>query len=91
VLGNQQAWRPFFAMADIEENAGRKAAGKKEIVLSRIERITRFGALVWMQWGIVLDKVSGLVKFYLIKGLKLTIVRYRPPTPPGETVPPLKR
>jgi hypothetical protein len=49
-------------MADIEENAGRKAAGKKEIALSRIEPITRFGALVWM-WGIVLDKVSGSIKF----------------------------
>ena len=43
---------PFFAMADLEENAGRKAAGKKEIVLSRIERITRFGALVWMPSGL---------------------------------------
>ncbi|WP_413992451.1 IS66 family transposase [Labrys okinawensis] len=30
------ARRPFFAMADIEENARRKAAGKKEIVLSPI-------------------------------------------------------
>ncbi|MET4262560.1 hypothetical protein ABIC09_007540 [Bradyrhizobium sp. S3.12.5] len=28
--------RPFFAMADIEENARRKAAGKKEIPLSPI-------------------------------------------------------
>src|SRR5690349_12855671 len=32
------ARRPFFAMADIEENARRKAAGKKEIVLSPIAR-----------------------------------------------------
>jgi transposase len=30
------ARRPFFAMANIEENARRKAAGKKEIVLSPI-------------------------------------------------------
>ena len=30
------ARRPFFAMADIEENARRKAAGKKEITLSPI-------------------------------------------------------
>jgi transposase len=29
------ARRPFFAMADIEENARRKAVGKKEIPLSR--------------------------------------------------------
>jgi hypothetical protein len=28
------ARRPFFAMADIEENARRKASGKKEIALS---------------------------------------------------------
>ena len=31
------ARRPFFAMADIEENARRKAAGKKDIPLSPIE------------------------------------------------------
>jgi hypothetical protein len=67
VLGNPHARPSFFATADIEEHAGRKAAGKKEIALSRIERITRFGALVWMQWGIVLDRVSGLIKFYLFK------------------------
>jgi hypothetical protein len=30
------ARRPFFAMADLEENARRKAAGKKEIALSPI-------------------------------------------------------
>ncbi|MGO9431282.1 IS66 family transposase [Rhodoblastus sp.] len=30
------AWRPFFAMADIEENARRKAPGKREIPLSPI-------------------------------------------------------
>jgi transposase len=30
------ARRPFFAMADLEENARRKAAGKKEIVISPI-------------------------------------------------------
>jgi hypothetical protein len=55
-------------MADIEENAGRKATSKKEIALSGIDRITRFGALVWMQWGIVLDRVSGPLKFHLSKG-----------------------
>src|SRR6266581_941281 len=31
------ARRPFFTMADLEENARRKAAGKKEIALSPIE------------------------------------------------------
>ena len=41
------ARRPFFAMADIEENARRKAAGKKEIVLSpiAIEIVRRIDAL----------------------------------------------
>jgi hypothetical protein len=67
VLGNPHARPSFFATAAIEEHADRKAAGKKEIALSRIERITRFGALVWLQWGIVLDRVSGLIKFYLFK------------------------
>src|SRR3954452_19857707 len=39
--------RPFFAMADIEENARRKAAGKKDIVLSpvAIEVVRRIDAL----------------------------------------------
>jgi transposase len=41
------ARRPFFAMADIEENARRKAAGKKEIPLSpiAIEIVRRTDAL----------------------------------------------
>jgi transposase len=41
------ARRPFFAMADIEENARRKAAGKKEITLSpiAIEIVRRIDAL----------------------------------------------
>src|SRR6202163_1351314 len=41
------ARRPFFAMADIEENARRKAAGKKEIPLSPIavEIVRRIDAL----------------------------------------------
>jgi hypothetical protein len=41
------ARRPFFAMADIEENARRKAAGKKEIPLSLIavEVVRRIDAL----------------------------------------------
>src|SRR5437879_5149012 len=41
------ARRPFFAMADIEENAHRKAAGKKEIALSpiAIEVVRRIDAL----------------------------------------------
>jgi transposase len=41
------ARRPFFAMADIEENARRKAAGKKEIALSpiAIEIVHRIDAL----------------------------------------------
>ena len=39
--------RPFFAMADIEENARRKASGKKEIALSpiAIEVVRRIDAL----------------------------------------------
>lgn len=41
------ARRPFFAMADFEENARRKAAGKKEIALSpiAIEVVRRIDAL----------------------------------------------
>jgi transposase len=41
------ARRPFFAMADLEENARRKAAGKKEIPLSpiAIEIVRRIEAL----------------------------------------------
>ncbi len=41
------ARRPFFAMADLEENARRKAAGKKEIVISPIamEIVRRIDAL----------------------------------------------
>jgi transposase len=41
------ARRPFFAMADIEENARRKASGKKEIALSpiAIEIVHRIDAL----------------------------------------------
>jgi transposase len=41
------ARRPFFAMADIEENARRKSAGKKEIPLSpiAIEVVRRIDAL----------------------------------------------
>ena len=41
------ARRPFFAMADLEENARRKAAGKKEIPLSPIavEIVRRIDAL----------------------------------------------
>jgi len=41
------ARRPFFAMADLAENARRKAAGKKEIVLSpmAVEIVRRIDAL----------------------------------------------
>src|SRR5215831_15182289 len=41
------ARRPFFAMADLEENARRRAAGKKEIPLSpiAIEVVRRIDAL----------------------------------------------
>ncbi len=41
------ARRPFFTMADLEENARRKAAGKKEIVISPIamEVVRRIDAL----------------------------------------------
>src|ERR1700733_6358186 len=43
----EHAPRPFFAMADIEENARRKAVGKKEIALSpiAIEIVRRIDAL----------------------------------------------
>ena len=42
-----RARRPFFAMADLEENTRRKAAGKKEIPLSpiAIEVVRRIDAL----------------------------------------------
>jgi transposase len=41
------ARRPFFAMADLEENARRKAAGKKEIIISpmAMEIVRRIDAL----------------------------------------------
>jgi len=41
------ARRPFFAMADLEENARRKAAGKKQIVISpmAVEIVRRIDAL----------------------------------------------
>ena len=41
------ARRPFFAMADLEENARRKAAGKKEVVISpmAMEIVRRIDAL----------------------------------------------
>jgi hypothetical protein len=41
------ARRPFFAMADLEENARRRAAGKKEIIISPIamEVVRRIDAL----------------------------------------------
>jgi transposase len=46
-LDKVHARRPFFAMADLEENARRKAAGKKEIPLSpiAIEVVRRIDAL----------------------------------------------
>src|SRR5271163_845657 len=48
------ARRPFFAMADIEENARRKAAGKKEIPLSpiAIEVVRRIDALFMIERSI---------------------------------------
>jgi transposase len=48
------ARRPFFAMADIEENARRKAAGKKEIPLSpiAIEVVRRIDALFGIERSI---------------------------------------
>ena len=48
------ARRPFFAMADIEENARRKAAGKKEIPLSPIavEVVRRIDALMAIERAI---------------------------------------
>ena len=50
-IGEAACWvharRPFFAMADLEENVRRKAAGKKEIALSpiAIEIVRRIDAL----------------------------------------------
>jgi transposase len=54
------ARRPFFAMADIEENARRKAAGKKEISLSpiAIEIVRRIDALFTIERSI-LGKSAG--------------------------------
>jgi transposase len=48
------ARRPFFAMADIEENARRKASGKKEIPLSpiAIQVVRRIDALFAIERGI---------------------------------------
>ena len=48
------ARRPFFAMADIEENARRKAVGKKEIPLSpiAIEVVRRIDALFGIERSI---------------------------------------
>jgi transposase len=48
------ARRPFFAMADLEENARRKAVGKKEIVISpmAIEIVRRIDALFEIERGI---------------------------------------
>ena len=48
------ARRPFFAMADLDENARRKAAGKKEIVISpmAIEIVRRIDALFEIERGI---------------------------------------
>jgi transposase len=49
------ARRPFFIMADIEENARRKAAGKKEIPLSpiAIEIVRRIDALFEIERSII--------------------------------------
>jgi len=49
------AWRPFFAMADLEENARRKAVGKKEIALSPIamEVVRRIDALFAIERSII--------------------------------------
>ena len=54
------ARRPFFAMADIDENARRKAAGKKEIPLSpiAIEIVRRIDALFAIERSI-LGKSAG--------------------------------
>ena len=48
------ARRPFFAMADLEENARRKAAGKREIALSpiAIEIVRRIDALLAIERAI---------------------------------------
>jgi hypothetical protein len=49
------ARRPFFTMADLEENARRKAAGKKEIALSpiAIEIVRRIDALFAIERSVV--------------------------------------
>ena len=48
------ARRPFFAMADLEQNARRKASGKKEIVISpmAIEIVRRIDALFEIERGV---------------------------------------
>jgi transposase len=48
------ARRPFFAMADLEQNARLKAAGKKEIIISpiAIEIVRRIDALFEIERGI---------------------------------------
>ncbi len=48
------ARRPFFAMADLEQNARLKAAGKKEIVISpiAIEIVRRIDALFEIERGV---------------------------------------
>jgi transposase len=48
------ARRPFFAMADLDENARRKAAGKKEIIISpmAIEIVRRIDALFAIERGV---------------------------------------
>jgi hypothetical protein len=57
-IGEAACWvharRPFFAMADREENARRKAAGKKEIVVSPIamEIVRRIDALFEIELSI---------------------------------------
>ena len=55
------ARRPFFAMADIEENARRQAAGKKEIPLSpiAIEVVRRIDALFAIERSINGKSVRG--------------------------------
>ena len=55
------ARRPFFAMADIEENARRKASGKKEIALSPIAiaagtlSCAVFTGKTCMRYGVVVE------------------------------------
>jgi transposase len=65
------ARRPFFAMADIEENARRKASGKKEIALSpiAIEIVRRIDALFEIEGTIRISVCERAIERYAAMAL----------------------